>query len=55
VIVVDDNICFILSWDELSYCITTTRAGERSNPVGLMQVRADVRTFRWESVFTVLP
>jgi hypothetical protein len=24
VIAVDDNICFILSLDELSYCITTT-------------------------------
>jgi hypothetical protein len=32
VIAVDDNIFFILSLDELSYCITTT-CREHSNPV----------------------
>jgi hypothetical protein len=32
VIVVDNNTCFILGLDELSYCIKTTH-GEHSNPV----------------------
>jgi hypothetical protein len=32
VVVVDDNTCFILGLDELSYCITMT-CGEGSNPV----------------------
>jgi hypothetical protein len=36
VIVVDDNICFTLSLDKMSYCITTT-CREHSNPVGVTQ------------------